>query len=551
MANRKQPRPARQPAHSPTPPPPPRRPDQPGQRRQWLLAAGILCAGLLLAWCKINVPLNYDEAATIEYYATKPYAFIATDYRVPNNHIGYSLLLHTWSLLIHDPRMIRPDTAILRLPSLMLFTLGAAAFFLACRRLLAASPVTAAAATTFFIAQPFVLDYALRLRGYGPSAAWLCCALALVAWHERLARWLFALLLAGALFMFNYTLPSNLWYSLPLALGIALWPVALGLGWFAAPEEKSPSNPPAAPPLRRIMANRQAAAGWFAAALGIGFAASALAYLPIREQLAQAAQAPHSVGAMLHSLAAQGPKHAGRAIAANPYFYSPWLTGAMILAGLAALAAAARRGEAEARRAAALLAPTLLLFPLVAGLLSPTGYERNYMVLAPVVALTCAWGLKEGTRLASGILTRTGRVSASAPWLKAAFPALLLLIASGHAIQHLASYSRDFMPDRIAHYVAQNYPATLLLFGWDADPSALHYYTAVEHAEKSSIYYEYMPKDLLDRAPRFLVLGGEQECRKILDFFNISPGPRYTLQPVASFGKLNLLLVSVNQAAAK
>ncbi|MEK7862640.1 MAG: hypothetical protein AAB295_05180, partial [Chloroflexota bacterium] len=223
--------------------------------------AVVLLGAIAFGWSHIGAPLYYDEAWTLVNFARQPVSRIVTDYSAPNNHIAHSLLLHVWSWVIGDPVLVRPDTAILRIPALVMYSLGVLAFFAAARRLIQDDPLSAAAATAVFACHPQVLPFASALRGYGPSVCLFAVLLALVAHQDRVSRLIFAEALAVLVFLIHYTVPSNVWFTLPFAVA------ALAFGRFRPGLEGGSS-------FRATLV-----------AFAVAGVSTVLAYLPVYEQM--------------------------------------------------------------------------------------------------------------------------------------------------------------------------------------------------------------------------------------------------------------------------
>lgn len=485
-----------------------------GPRPPLLLPALIVAAAVALIWSYCGKPLWFDEAYTLLNYANKPFGTIATDYSLPNNHIGFTLIMHLWSLLIGDTAMFRIDTSVLRIPSLALATAGVIAYFLFARRAVSPEPLVAAAATFFYAAQPQVLEFSAQLRGYGPTMAYLCFALAAAAYRDRLTKWPCAAIVAACLFLANYTLPSNVWFTLPLGAGVLL---------YILPDDAE------RPTLKARLRSPEFLA--MAVCIAAAFALTYAAYWPVRDQLAKHSGAQHTPAALAVNLRDNLAPHLAMLFGTVGYTSNLWINLACILLGCAVVGARWRSLPA-ARAAALLLAPVVVLSMPLAALLGKTGFSRNYGVAAPVfstVQFWAAWGavalLCEKTRL-----NRFRRAAIVVP--------LLAAVAVGGL--HRLDYKKDFRPDEVMHFLAGRCAADEFIMYGGEDTQAFWYYTVANGLSFQTRFYLDVPAELRGNARKlYIVSASDAMLDAMLKEWNLT-GLKPKLQPVRTIGMFRI-----------
>jgi hypothetical protein len=147
--------------------------------KRWAPVLLPAVAALALARDRFSDLPWHDEVYTLNVFATSAgKAF--TDYSAPNNHVLFSAALAAWrSLTPGDESLLT-----LRLLPALCFALSAGMLAAAVRRM--AGSAYGAAAACLFVSLHVTQNFALQLRGYGPS--WLPIAGALwaaVAWIEK------------------------------------------------------------------------------------------------------------------------------------------------------------------------------------------------------------------------------------------------------------------------------------------------------------------------------------------------------------------------------
>lgn len=186
-------------------------------------------AGLVLARRRFTDEPWHDEVYTLDVFATSVKAAF-TDYHAPNNHVLFSAALALW-------RKLSPgEESMLFLRMLPAACFAASAVVLAAAVKRAAGAAAGALAAVVFVSLHVTLNYALQLRGYGPS--WLAVSGALwaaAAWRAT-PRPAFLCAFAACAAIAVGILPTNLLPSLAIgAWAAARGPRRLAGGFLAAP----------------------------------------------------------------------------------------------------------------------------------------------------------------------------------------------------------------------------------------------------------------------------------------------------------------------------
>ncbi len=378
-----------------------------------------LVAGVILAAADIANPIWYDEAYTLEQYATGQLSDAFTTYDAPNNHVLFSALLSLWKTWVvpgtpEIPYYLRPLPILLYAASVLVLTL--AAWRMAGRR-------AALIAGLLFATSHVTLNYAAQLRGYGFS--WLPVAGAIwLTWLDarRPRRWTLGgvVLLAGVAVGI---VPTN-----ALVIGIlAAWRILLD----------GPRRPRAGRLVRYAV-----------------FLAAPLAALPV--YLPNAAAFIETLRG--HETAFTATGNAGewwRATMIDLWWLWPVLAVGVALAGLRALrageAAPDRTPEPSAAAFHLLLASAVL--PLLAWWALPNvPYPRTLVPLLPVWFL--AWGLLAADAL-QVLRAMTGRTTA---FVAAALIAVLLVVTAVRREATNARYVERFAPGEKPFDLYDQYP---------------------------------------------------------------------------------------------
>ena len=150
----------------------------------------VIAAGCWLAAPHLSDEVWYDEAYTLEHFATGTPGHAFTRYTKPNNHVLFSAALSLW-------RSMGTSPATLRALPLLLFLATLGVLVAATGRL--AGPSVGVLAGVMFATAHVTQNFAVQLRGYGPS--WLPVAVGLLAlprFLESGSRWWGGLYVAGA-----------------------------------------------------------------------------------------------------------------------------------------------------------------------------------------------------------------------------------------------------------------------------------------------------------------------------------------------------------------
>ena len=177
----------------------------------YLFLGLITLIGLVLRLFVINNPIDYDEAYTFIYFASRPFKYILADYHAPNNHILNSILIGI------AYRILGNHIWIVRLPALIAGVLGIPAAYFTARRFFTREQALAASA--ILAVSSSLINDAANGRGYTMVALFsllLANFAGLLVTHQSRPA-LIAYAITGALGF--YTIPIFLY---PMA-GISLW----------------------------------------------------------------------------------------------------------------------------------------------------------------------------------------------------------------------------------------------------------------------------------------------------------------------------------------
>jgi hypothetical protein len=419
--------------------------------RQWWVLAAALPA--ILAASKLNLDFWYDEVYTLEFFVSKPWLKIATDYSAPNNHVLYSLLLKPFYSL-------SDSEFVLRLPSFAC-TIGTLLMVFRLARRRAGIPAAVMATLLLGLTQMFLV-HTVQVRGYSLSmflAAWLG-TLALPVSPEANWRRLGAIGLAGAAFL--YVLPSNVLFFFPLALASVVLAAAR-----TRPSDSCVASSaqgargfesPFVLRIRRVLGLvATEAAAWVGACLLAG-----LLYLPILDQVLQARG--DSDPAPLKSVIT-GSAHGFFSAALRDWL--PVVVLAFI--GLAIWARALYVRREQNQYVLALLILVLLGGPFcVTAISGVRPFVRNYCPMLPFLALVLAWSLaclleaagrfvpfarsKQSQAAIGSVLLAA--VALPAIWT---YPARLAESRRQQKVQdgYFNYYAADYHPSQVASYLAR------------------------------------------------------------------------------------------------
>ncbi len=174
-----------------------------------------------------TVPLIEDEEASLEYFIKKGPAIIISYYPGPNNHLLYNVCC--WPL--HAIGF--SDRWALRLPSLLIATLGIVILFLVLKRHL--GPWPAIAGSVGFALYPHFFHYGHLGRGYAMGIVWLAC-MSLAFYAFTVQRRSYGPFYLGLVFgiLAIATLPSNALYVALACIAVASFQRKLPLKFIKA-----------------------------------------------------------------------------------------------------------------------------------------------------------------------------------------------------------------------------------------------------------------------------------------------------------------------------
>lgn len=176
------------------------------------LTLGIITLlGLFLRLLLINKPVEYDEAYTFLYFASRSFKHILADYSAPNNHIFHTILVGLAN------RLFGGEPWVPRLPAFIAGILIVPVMYITARRFF--SPQQALAASAVIALAHWFIMYSVNGRGYTMLVllALLQANFSAILVSHQSKSALIAFALTGALGL--YTIPIFLY---PMA-GISLW----------------------------------------------------------------------------------------------------------------------------------------------------------------------------------------------------------------------------------------------------------------------------------------------------------------------------------------
>ncbi len=182
-----------------------------GQPAASAILAVIGLAAVFLRLAELFQPMDYDEAFTYVYFASRPLGQALADYSLPNNHLLHTLLVHVLTgPLGNHPWVVRLPAFLAGLALVPATYLLARRFFGSWAGLLAAALVACA---------PPLVDYSANARGYTMvclAFVWSLTLAARLLAEDRRRDWIvFAAVSAAGL----YTIPTMI-YAFG---GVALW----------------------------------------------------------------------------------------------------------------------------------------------------------------------------------------------------------------------------------------------------------------------------------------------------------------------------------------
>lgn len=172
--------------------------------RTFLLAVALIALlAALVRLIQLRRPVDYDEAYTYVYFASRPLRYIVTDYSGPNNHIFHTILVRA------STQMFGNSLATLRLPAFLAGVFLIPAGYLAGKSLYNRwSGLLAAAGLALW---PMLVDYSVNARGYTLVCLFACLGIWLAAELTRRNNFTAWLLLACSCSLGMYSIPTFLY----------------------------------------------------------------------------------------------------------------------------------------------------------------------------------------------------------------------------------------------------------------------------------------------------------------------------------------------------
>jgi len=309
--------------------------------------------------------MRFDESDTFDYFASRNYFSLVTDYTAPNNHILHTIFVRASYLVFGD------SPGALRLPALLAgLALMPLTFVLGCRLF---DQRIAMLATALVAVHPALILYSAEARGYSAVAA-LTVVVFLAAASMRDRRSAFSwLLLVAAGVAGMFTIPVMVF---PLA-AVSIWAL-----WSAR------------------ATRRKALAFEIGLAAGMIAAGSAFLYAPAAARTGiEAIVANRYVSALDPALAPAKAELEATALLLQ------WTNHVLTpVAGLIAIAGIMGLFEGDGRRlaCATILGPLLLM-----AVQQIIPYARVFVFAAPIACLVVAVGIKTIAQAAQHTLGRT------------------------------------------------------------------------------------------------------------------------------------------------
>ncbi len=347
------------------------------------MSAAIVLPFLLWLLRYINLDFWYDEVFTLNNYVFVPLKRTITDYSFPNNHIFFNLINNIF-LKFTDTKHIYElidHTYVIRLVQLA-YTLVTFSYLYLIGKKFFNTSVAQLSLILLATTVPYY-NFAVQVRGYSLSIMLLCMAIYHVWSLERKLGWadILSLLLCSSLAI--YTIPSNIY----VILGMALFYLFAGVVHFIGKRGSDPKRTGRkkagnASFLKIFYDYNMYLLAFFILVAGILLAA--FFYLPVMHQL-------------LHNpyTESKGLFNAGVLVGTMPqvfvHFISQrYLLIPLTLGGVVYCIVSLKKGEKEFLKEALFLFITLLLpfaFSFVRG---DAPFDRVFVVLTPFFALLLA-----------------------------------------------------------------------------------------------------------------------------------------------------------------
>lgn len=187
---------------------------------------------ILLVWCKtwlpfvititpflvwisikyLNLDFWYDEVYSLVNFTFKPFAKIVTTYPAPNNHIFANILnfLYLKAIGMPDIFILGDAPWKIRLLMLAISLVGIIYLFLIGKKFF--NELVAYLAIIIMVTTIPFYNFAVQVRGYGPSITITCMIIYYMSCFMQKPTWKHAILITVLSALMLYTIPSNLYF---------------------------------------------------------------------------------------------------------------------------------------------------------------------------------------------------------------------------------------------------------------------------------------------------------------------------------------------------
>jgi hypothetical protein len=186
--------------------------------RERVIIAALVLPFLVWLLRYINLDFWYDEVFTLNNYVFVPLKKTVTDYSFPNNHIFFNLINNLF-LKFTDTKNIYElidHTYVIRLLPLAYSMVTLYYLYLAGKKIFNKS--VAQLSLILLVTTVPYYNFALQVRGYGLSTMLICMTVYHLWSFEKKPGWADILLLIASSSLAIYTIPSNLYVMLAMAL---------------------------------------------------------------------------------------------------------------------------------------------------------------------------------------------------------------------------------------------------------------------------------------------------------------------------------------------
>jgi hypothetical protein len=352
------------------------------------LGEGVICAVsvlLFLLWLSRYVTLDfwYDEVTTLNNYVFVPLKRTITDYSSPNNHIFFNLMNNIFLKLSGTEHIFEliDHTYVIRLLPLA-YTLATLCYLYLTGKKFFNTFVARLALILLVTTVPYY-NFAVQVRGYSLSMMLVCMAIYHLWSLEKRFGWVDTLALALSSLLAIYTIPSNLY----VILAMALFSLSAGVAQLMKkgqpnPEKTRGKKMGTVSRWQQFNDYRKDLFIFFVLVMGILLAV--FLYLPVMHQLLND---PY--------IESKGLFDAGVLFGTMPqvfvHFVSQrYLLVPVIFLGLCYCIVSPKKGKKESSREVLFLFMTLLLPFVFSFIRGDQPFDRIFVVLSPLFALLVA-----------------------------------------------------------------------------------------------------------------------------------------------------------------